>query len=125
ASGGQSAGPELHGFVIGRLRLFAAAWVMSVVTWSGVLAAGGVALVPLLVARVAEVAVLIAMRIAARGTRTERAALLAVAGGCVLLGWIELALFVRTTGAREVLGVMLLTLYSVPAFAFAWGWRIE
>src|SRR6185369_8455291 len=54
----------------------------------------------------------------------ERAAFVVVAGGCILLGWTELALFVWTTAAREVLAVMLLTLFSVSAFAFAWGWRI-
>lgn len=125
AAADQPAGPEPPAFVVARLPLFAAAWLMSIVTWSAVLAEADVALVSLLVARAAEVAVLIAIWIAARRTRTEHAALLIVAGGCVLLGWIELALFVWTTGAREVLGVMLLTLYSVPAFAFAWGWRIQ
>jgi PAS domain S-box-containing protein len=69
--------------------------------------------------------VLLAMAIGVRAAHEERAALRVAAAGCVLLGWITLALFVRTAGAREILGVTLLTLYSVSAFAFAWGWRTE
>jgi PAS domain S-box-containing protein len=125
AAGGPPAHPEPSDFVVGRLPLFATAWVLSIVTWSAVLAESGVALAALVVARAAEVVVLIATWIGARRTRTERTALLVVVGGCVVLGWIELTLFVQTLGAREVLGAMLLTLYSVAAFAFAWGWRIE
>ena len=41
------------------------------------------------------------------------------------IGWIVLALFVHGHGSRDVLGVTLLTLYVVPAFAFGWGWRWE
>src|SRR6185295_10989800 len=91
------AGPEPHAFVVGRVPLFAAAWATSVVTWSAVLIAAGVALAPLVGARAAEAAVLVAIWMGARRTRTEHAASLVVAGGCVLLGWVELALFVWTT----------------------------
>ncbi len=116
---------EAHAFLIGRMPLFAATWAVSAVTWTIVLVAGGVAVAPLTIARVAELAVLTAMWIGANRAGTERAAVRVLAVACALLGWIELALFVGTTGAREVLGVMLLTLYTLPAFTFAWGWGAE
>ena len=112
-------------FVARRMPVFAAAWLASALTWSVVLLVGGVAIAPIDVARAAELIVLLAMWVATGNARGERAALRVAAGGCAVLGWIELALFVWTGGAREVLGITLLTLYSVPAFIFAWGWRIE
>jgi PAS domain S-box-containing protein len=62
---------------------------------------------------------------ALRRARSATAALRIAAGCCVLLGWIAVAVLVWTTGHREILAVRLLTLYSVAAFIFAWGWRIE
>jgi PAS domain S-box-containing protein len=122
---GSTADDEAHAFVARRVPLFAAAWMISAVTWSIVLLAGGVAGAPLAVARVAELALLAGMWMGVERADTERAAIRAVASGCVLLGWIEVGLFVGTTGAREVLGTTLLTLYSIPAFIFPWGWRTE
>jgi hypothetical protein len=80
-----TADTEPYGLVAGRMPLFAAAWVISAVTWSVVLAVGGVPLGPIAVARAAELAVLLAMWIAAGAARTESAALRIVAGGCALL----------------------------------------
>lgn len=118
--------PEPQAFVVGRMPLFAAAWMLAAVAWSAVLALdGGVRLPPLILALAAQGAVLAAMWRGVRHARSATAARRVAAGACVLLGWIVLALFGSTAGLRDVLGVMLLTLYAVPAFTFAWGWQIE
>jgi PAS domain S-box-containing protein len=112
-------------FVAGRMALFAATWAISTITWSVVLAVGGTPLVPLAIARAAELTALGLMVLGALRARSEAAAVSIAAAGCVMLGWIELAAFVWTYAPREVLCATLLTLYSVPALAFAWGWRTE
>ena len=112
--------------LVGRMPLFASAWLVSAAAWSVALVIdGGVAVRAVAVAFVAEVGVLVAMWAAMRRTPTADGALRVAVGGCVVLGWSVLALFVSTHGLREVLGVKLLTLYTVPAFTFAWGWRAE
>lgn len=122
--GGVHLDADSHAFVVGRMPFFAATWLASTVLWSGVIAASGDAgLGALALAALSEIAVLVTMHVALRGARTAEAALRATAGCCVLLGWIEIAFLLATGGHREVLGVKLLTLYTVAAFTFAWGWQ--
>jgi len=111
--------------VAGRTPLFAAAWAISAITWSVVLVSGGASPAPLVVGRVAELAALGSMVIGTRRARSERAAMWIAAAGCVMLGWTAIVSFAWTAGPREVLCATLLTLYSVPALTFAWGWRVE
>lgn len=122
--GGMHLDADPHAFVVGRVPFFAAAWLASTLLWSCVLVAsgdaGGGALA---LAALAEIAVLAIMRAALRGARTAEAALRIATGCSVVLGWIGLVFLLWTGGHREVLGVKLLTLYTVGAFTFAWGWR--
>jgi len=118
--------PEAQAFVVGRMPLFAAAWMTAAVAWSVVLSLdSGTRLPPLLVAVAAQGIVLAIMWRGVRHARSATAARRVAAGACMVLGWIVLALFASTAGLRDVLGVMLLTLYAVSAFTFAWGWQIE
>ncbi len=124
--GGVDLDAEPRAFVAGRMPLFAATWLMSTAVWSVVFAAdGGVGAFPLALAAAAEIALLGVTRAALVRTHTVTAALRRAAGCCMALGWIALALNLWAAGHREILGVRLLTLYSVPAFTFAWGWRTE
>ena len=80
AAGIFSTETDPHAFVAGRMPLFAAVWLTSALTWSIVLAVGGVALAPIAVARAAEVAVLVAMAVGVRAAQGERLALRVAAG---------------------------------------------
>ncbi len=121
--GGMHLDADPHAFVVGRMPFFAATWLASTLLWTCVIAASGDAGVGALAfAVVAEVAVLAAMHVALRGARTGEAALRIAAGCCVVLGWVGIVFLLWTGGHREVLGVKLLTLYTVAAFTFAWGW---
>ena len=105
-------------FVAARVPLFAAAWMASAVAWSVVLVLdSGVGVPAVLAALAAQAVVLVAMGVGVRRAQSPQAAHYVAVIGCVVLGWIVLALFAGTAGLRDVLGVMLLTLYSVPAFA--------
>lgn len=114
-----------HAFVVGRMPFFAATWLASTALWSVVIAASGDAgWGALVLAAAAEVLVLAAMHTALGRARTAETALRSAAGCAVVLGWIVLVFLLWMGGHREVLGVKLLTLYTVAAFTFAWGWRI-
>ena len=105
---------------------FVVAWLGSSGLWSGLLVFDeGFRIVGLVAALAAETAVLALMLRARRfAGSTARVRSIALAA-CVALGWIVLAVFAAGGGSRDVLGVRLLTLYVLPAFAFGWGWRWE
>jgi PAS domain S-box-containing protein len=113
-------------FVRRRMPLFAGAWLASSVIWSGLLVFDeGLRVSAALAALAAELTVLAFMLLGRPiATSLARARALALAAA-VAIGWIVLALFADGHGSRDVLGVTLLTLYVVPAFAFGWGWRWE
>jgi PAS domain S-box-containing protein len=113
-------------FVRHRMPPFAAAWAASSAIWSGLLVFDErFGLAGILAAFTAQILVLAALLQGQHSATTLfRVRSLAVAA-VTTLGWIVLVLFACGGGSRDVLGVMLLTLYVLPAFAFGWGWRAE